>query len=101
VAAFVQRHPISASSQLCVGARLASQHIESGVSKCLSCAQERDELEARRQAAELERLRLDTGGGPPGAPAGGAAAALRSGAGGAEEEGVDEDEEDEEVFAEG
>ena len=57
--------------------------------------QERDELEVRRQAAELERLRLDTGGR---SAAGMGAAPAGRGAGGAlgEEEEDDEDDEGEE-----
>ena len=57
--------------------------------------QERDELEVRRRAAELERLRLDTGGR---SAAGGGAAPAGRGAGGAlgEEEEDDEDDEGEE-----
>ena len=57
--------------------------------------QERDELEVRRQAAELERLRLDTGGR---SAAGKGATAAGRGAGGAlgEEEEDDEDDEGEE-----
>ena len=58
--------------------------------------QERDELEVRRQAAELERLRLDTGSrsaaGRGAAPAGGGA----GGALGEEEEDDDEDDEGDE-----
>lgn len=54
--------------------------------------QERDELEVRRQAAELERLRLDTSGR---SAAGRGAAPAGRGAGGALGEGEADDEDDE------